>query len=147
LERESCSLAAKNAKAEHILKMEIVLAEQKRKIDQYGEAGDQEDQQFHQWIAISSGNKIIQSTLNLLRKQNDLAMYLGTVRKIIGAGELYKEHIKILECIKARDSYGAQQAMEAQLNKIRKEFSNFFSVEKKDKVHISDHLKREKVLI
>lgn len=125
LERESCRLAAKNAKDEHIMQMELVLAEQKLKTVEYGQAGDQEDRQFHQWIAIASGNKIIQTTLNLLRMQNDLAMCLGTVRKVIGAGELYKEHINILDCIKSKDCYGAELAIEAHINKIIKEFSNY----------------------
>ena len=125
LEREACRLAAKNATKEHIIKMEQALEEQKRKIAEYGEAGDEEDNRFHRMIALGSGNKVIQITISLLRKQNDLAMHLGTVRKLIGGGELYKEHVKILECIKCKDCSGAEQAMEEHINKIIKEFSNF----------------------
>ena len=44
---------------------------------------------------------------------------------MIGAGELYKEHVRILECIKAKDCRGAATAMEDHINKIILEFSNF----------------------
>lgn len=128
LEKESCRLAAKNAKEDHILRMELALEDQKRKIDEYGEAGDEEDARFHRWIAVASGNRLLQTTIGLLREQNDLAMYLGTVRKMIGAGDLHKEHIKIIECIKAKDPLGAEQAMEEHIDKIINEFSNFSSL-------------------
>lgn len=124
LEKESASLAALNANEEEITKMEEVLAEQKRKIDVFGIAGDEEDSRFHRLIATASKNKVLYIAVTLLRKQNDLAMHFGTVRKIIG-GELYYEHNRILSCIKKRDSKGAEQAMEDHINKIIREFSNF----------------------
>ena len=124
LERESCYLAAQNATPEHIAKMEQALGEQKRKIDKFGQAGDREDNCFHRWIAVASGNKVLLTTISLLRRENAFAMHLGTIRKMIGAGELYKEHVRILECIKAKDCRGAATAMEDHINKIILEFSN-----------------------
>lgn len=132
LEKESCALAAMNAKPEHIAKMEQALAEQKRMIDEYGQAGDDEDNRFHRWIAVASGNKVLLATISLLRQQNYLAMYMGSIRKMIGAGDLYKEHIRILECIKKKDRLGAKMAMEDHINKIIKEFSNFSIPEQKE---------------
>lgn len=128
LEKESASLAAKKADKQHIIKIEQALKDQKRKIDEYGVAGDEEDNRFHRLIAVASDNKVLQFAISLLRQQNDLAMHFGTVRKLIGGGELYKEHIKILECIKVNDCRGAEQAMEEHINKIINEFSNFPSL-------------------
>jgi len=125
LERESCYLAAINATEEYITKMEEALNEQKRKVYTYGVAGDEENSLFHSLIAEASDNKILQFAIGLLRTQNRFTARLGAVRKLIGGGELYKEHVKILECIKARDPRGAEQAMEEHLNKIIKEFSQF----------------------
>lgn len=136
LEKESCYLAAKNAIPEHIAKMELALAEQNRKIDKFGQAGDREDNRFHRWIAVASGNKVLLTTITLLRRENAFTMHLGTVRKMIGAGELYKEHVKILECIKAKDCNGAAMAMEDHINKIIYEFSNFKSCSGVDKLEL-----------
>lgn len=138
LERESASLAAKNADKQHIVKIEQALIDQKRKIDEYGVAGDEEDNRFHRMIAVASDNRVLLFAISLLRQQNDLAMHFGTVRKLIGGGELYKEHIKILECIKDKDCRGAEQAMEEHINKIIKEFSNFPYLAKNLGSHVED---------
>jgi GntR family transcriptional repressor for pyruvate dehydrogenase complex len=129
LEREAAYLAAKNANASQIKMMEMVLEEQKKKVQKYGAAGDEEDSRFHRLIALSSGNTVLQNAIILLRKKNILTEHLATVRKILG-GELYKDHLKILNCIKDKDSSGAVRAMEEHINIIIKEFSSFSSLTK-----------------
>lgn len=127
LEKEAAYLAALNADERQINTMERILSEQKKKIEKYGTAGDEEDSQFHKLIAASSGNKVLLKAIVLVRKQNVLTEHFATVRKIIG-GKVYEEHLKILNCIKNKDPNGAVKAMEEHINKIIKEFSNFSSL-------------------
>jgi len=125
LEKEAAFLAAERAQKGHIEKMERALSDQKTKLLKQAVV-NKEDKIFHTLIAEASGNIILQKAISLLREQNYLTQRFASVREITG-GQLYHDHVYILEKIKNRDSEGAARSIETHINKMIMEIENFLN--------------------
>lgn len=103
------------------------LAELERLLDQY-DAGARDhnviqllhvDREFHEMIAVASGNLVLANLLKVLhaRSQRFWAMSLSHERHI---AEVAVEHRKILRCLANHDPAGARHAVEQHVDSFRK---------------------------
>jgi GntR family transcriptional repressor for pyruvate dehydrogenase complex len=116
IEVESAGLAASHASAASIAKLEEIVRKQKEAIKK-GRLGVGEDVGFHEALAQASGNKIIATTVHLLRSQEWMNYVVTEIRNKVGT-RLAVDHQKIISALKRRNSSLARRAMERHLNQL-----------------------------
>jgi len=126
LEKESARLAAYNRNDEHIEMMHKILKEQRKNLRE-GKPVNLQDVEFHNLIAVASNNTVILNALKLIRNESIYSPVLASLR-IKAGGDVYYEHLAILEQIKIKDPEKAEQAMQAHIDRIINEFDSFFAV-------------------
>jgi len=116
IEVESAGLAALHASRASIAKLEEIVRKQKDAIKK-GRLGVGEDVGFHEALAKASGNKIISTTVHLLRSQEWMNYVVTEIRTKVGT-RLAVDHQKIISALKKRNSSLARKAMERHLNQL-----------------------------
>ena len=116
IEVESAGLAALHASAASIAKLEEIVRKQKEAIKK-GRLGVGEDVGFHEALAQASGNKIIATTVHLLRSQEWMNYVVTEIRNKVGT-RLAVDHQKIISALKRHNSSLARSAMERHLNQL-----------------------------
>ncbi len=116
IEVESAGLAALHASRSSIAKLEEIVRKQQRAIKK-GRMGVGEDVGFHEALAKASGNKIISTTVHLLRSQEWMNYVVTEIRNKVGT-RLAVDHKKIISALKKRNSSSARKAMERHLNQL-----------------------------
>jgi len=116
IEVESAGLAALHASRASIAKLEEIVRKQKDAIKK-GRLGVGEDVGFHEALAKASGNKIISTTVHLLRSQEWMNYVVTQIRTKVGT-RLAVDHQKIISALKKRNSSLARKAMERHLNQL-----------------------------
>jgi GntR family transcriptional regulator, transcriptional repressor for pyruvate dehydrogenase complex len=109
IEREIARLAALRATDRHIETLWTVLAAQEETLHERGLAMD-EDRQFHETLAEASGNRVLQATLRLIRRDLDLQRVLEEIRRGRANG-LLVDHRRVLEAVARHDAAAAEAAM------------------------------------
>jgi GntR family transcriptional regulator, transcriptional repressor for pyruvate dehydrogenase complex len=126
IEVEGASLAALNASRASIKKLETIVRKQKASIKK-GHMGVGEDVGFHEALAKASGNKIISSTVHLLRSQEWMNYVVTDIRAKVGTS-LAVDHQKIISALKTRNSALARSAMERHLNELIADVNRYWNV-------------------
>jgi GntR family L-lactate dehydrogenase operon transcriptional regulator len=72
---------------------------------------------FHEALAKASGNKIISTTVHLLRSQEWMNYVVTEIRNKVGT-RLAVDHERIISALKKRDSSLARKSMESHLNQL-----------------------------
>ena len=116
IEVESAGLAALHASRGSIAKLEEIVRKQKDAIKK-GRLGVGQDVGFHEALAKASGNKIISTTVHLLRSQEWMNYVVTEIRTKVGT-RLAVDHQKIISALKKRNSSLARKAMERHLNQL-----------------------------
>jgi DNA-binding FadR family transcriptional regulator len=86
-----------------------------------------EDVGFHEALAKASGNRIISSTVHLLRSQEWMNYVVTEIRAKVGT-RLAVDHQKIISALKTRNSALARSAMEQHLNQLIADVNRYWSV-------------------
>lgn len=116
IEVESAGLAALHASRASIAKLEKIVGKQKESIKK-GRMGVGEDVGFHEALARASGNKIILTTVHLLRSQEWMNYVVTEIRTKVGT-RLAVDHQRIISALKTRNSSLARKAMERHLSQL-----------------------------
>ena len=116
IEMESAGLAALHASRASIAKLEEIVRKQREAIKK-GRLGVGEDVGFHEALAKASGNKIISTTVHLLRSQEWMNYVVTEIRAKVGT-RLAVDHQKIITALKTRNASLARKAMERHLNEL-----------------------------
>jgi GntR family L-lactate dehydrogenase operon transcriptional regulator len=109
IEREIARLAALRATDRHVERLWTVLAAQEASLREHGLAMD-EDREFHEILAEASGNRVLQATLRLIRRDLDLQRVLEEIRRGRASG-LLVDHRRVAEAVARHDSAAAEAAM------------------------------------
>lgn len=116
LEGEAAAHSARRASPERIADLmertETLLAEKSIEFDRFWEYDDE----FHLFIAESSGKPLLASLIQNLRNK---ARMCHMVRMERNFEEQAREHIAILKALEAKDSEGAREAMIGHLDCVR----------------------------
>ena len=126
IEVEGASLAALHATRASIAKLEAIVKKQKASIKK-GHMGVGEDVGFHEALAKASGNKIISTTVHLLRSQEWMNYVVTEIRAKVGT-RLAVDHQKIISALKTRNSALARNAMERHLNQLIADVDQYWTV-------------------
>ncbi|MGB0010889.1 MAG: FCD domain-containing protein [Candidatus Sulfotelmatobacter sp.] len=116
IEVESAGLAALHASRVSITKLEEIVRKQRQAIKK-GRLGVGEDVGFHEALAQISGNKILSTTVHLLRSQEWMNYVVTEIRAKVGS-RLAVDHQKIILALKTRNVSLARRAMEQHLNEL-----------------------------
>lgn len=120
VEVETAGLAAKNASAEDIARLKMLLARQMDETSRTPKSFADDDVAFHMTIAKSTGNSLIVATYEILNDILSSAM-AHTVRSLgMDIGIPY--HKKLVEAIEARDEHRAIVTMKEHMNTTREHF-------------------------
>ena len=126
IEVESAGLAALHASRASITKLEEIIRKQKKSIKE-GRMGVGEDVGFHEALAKASGNKIISTTVHLLRSQEWMNYLVTEIRTKVGTS-LAVDHQKIISALKTRNSSLARKAMERHLNELIADVDRYWNL-------------------
>lgn len=125
IEVELVSLAAKRATTQELDEMEIALEALKNNLEE-GQHAFELDRKVHLAFARGAKNEILYRTMLEITEQ--MGKHLWTIMKeksleVVGRGEKYhKEHERIFNAIKNKDSKIATQAMLKHLKTIERAF-------------------------
>jgi GntR family transcriptional repressor for pyruvate dehydrogenase complex len=116
LEPSLAALAARRASSEEMERMRQILEEQRRQIEA-GETGVESDTAFHFALASATHNaavmKVVSAVEDILQKSRDQSLQEpGRPQRSLAS------HRQILDMIEARDTAGAQRAMEHHLTAV-----------------------------
>lgn len=116
VETEVARLAATRATEREIAALRALVEEQEA-LAQKGEIVTGLDTEFHMELAKASKNSVLEAIVELLRKKQDYALAIETIRK--RAGYIYNsEHRKIFEAIEQHDPELAQLTMKRHLDNL-----------------------------
>jgi len=113
LEREAARLAAICATDRDIEALEVLLG--RYEIVSDPEAAAAADFTFHARLAEVSGNKVLQAATRLIHDEAQSSMIPESIRRMLKP-TLSRQHVEILEAIRAHDSERAEQIMIQHLN-------------------------------
>ena len=119
-ESEAAALAAGQMSDETIVKLER-LVDVMSSTRQDAAAGDAADHEFHRTLAAASGNAAIVYVIELLWRMRDeiepvKAVYDSVCSKDLGAKT--REHVEILDAVRARDPVAARTAMREHFRRL-----------------------------
>jgi len=123
LEAAAADLAAERANSADIEQMSDALALMKADVDS-GALGEENDARFHRAVVEATGNKALAKTMALLSDlivQNMRASRMQLFRKVGNREELYAQHLRVFQAIKAQDAKLARQAMVSHLEFVESE--------------------------
>ncbi|MEC9488123.1 MAG: FCD domain-containing protein [Halanaerobium sp.] len=124
IERETAALAVKNTSGEIIEEMQKIILMNEKLIEQ-GLSGAEADVQFHQLIARTAGNDILEAALNMIRKDAQLSPVLEIIRREVG-GTVVADHKKILQAFERRSAAEAEQAMVQHINNLISDVNKYW---------------------
>ena len=117
IESQTTGLAAINASQDHLDEMDRLLTRAAGSFDDSALL-NQVNLSFHREIALASGNVVLHQILdvlsNLFRKEQQLILNIHGSRE-----EDHKEHVEILESLRARDAELAVARMRTHLERVR----------------------------
>ena len=126
IEVEAAGLAALHASRAAISKLEDIVRKQEDAIKK-GRMGVGEDVGFHEALARASGNKIISTTVHILRSQEWMNYLVTEIRTKVGT-HLAVDHQKIISALKTRNSSLARKAMESHINQLIADVNRYWNV-------------------
>lgn len=116
VEPEIAGLAARNAKPEHLDRLDMILAEQREAIES-GQSGSEFDQHFHRALAEACGNEVLLALIVALH--DDLAMLRSEgVQSSHRQQASLNAHLAIVEAVKSGHVMQAERAMREHLEEI-----------------------------
>ncbi len=118
VERETARLAATKATPVQIAAMQEAVAAHHRAVSE-GSIDTQHDFSLHQTIAVASGNGLLKSLLEMIRKDREVSAIVRKAREREHI-QCAREHDAILAAIERRDPVAAERAMEAHLDGLIK---------------------------
>jgi DNA-binding FadR family transcriptional regulator len=123
IEEESAYLAAMNASANDIARLEKSVHRQRTKIAN-GDLGIEQDVDFHENLARASGNKFIAYCVHLLRSQDWMNYAVIAIRAKVGSG-IVVDHEKVISAVENHNPVAARTAMRRHIMKITAEVKNY----------------------
>jgi GntR family L-lactate dehydrogenase operon transcriptional regulator len=114
VERETARLAAAKATPAQIVAMREAIAAHHRAVSE-GSIDTQHDFSLHQTIAVASGNGLLISLLEMIRKDREVSAVVRKAREREHV-QCAREHDAILAAIERRDPVAAERAMETHLD-------------------------------
>ncbi|HQK26143.1 MAG TPA: FCD domain-containing protein [Synergistaceae bacterium] len=123
LEGESARLAAERATEEDLALLRSLVEEQIASV-KAGQSMATSDGVFHRALARASGNRLLESSIDLLRQDPLWAPLLECVRRKQGS-PLGADHRAVLEAVASRDPQGARSAMERHLDNVLRDVRLF----------------------
>jgi len=124
IERELARLAAINLTPEIENEMRSIINTQKLKATNYNTT--QQDALFHGLIARAAGNKILETMLNIIRQDVELAPALEFIRKQVNSS-IVVDHITIMEAIIKKDPDAAEKAMVNHIENLIRDVNLFWT--------------------
>jgi len=123
IEEESAYLAAMNASAQDIARLEKSVRRQRKKIGA-GDLGIEQDVDFHENLAKASGNRFIAYCVHLLRSQDWMNYAVIAIRAKVGSG-IVVDHEKIISAVRDHNPAAARTAMRRHITKMTAEVRDF----------------------
>lgn len=114
IERETARLAATRATPAQIADMREAIVAHSHAVSE-GSIDTQHDVSLHQSIAAASGNGLLMSLLEMIRKNREVSAFVRKARAREHV-QCAREHNAILSAIEGRDPAAAQRAMEVHLD-------------------------------
>jgi GntR family transcriptional repressor for pyruvate dehydrogenase complex len=120
IEGETAALAAQRIDADTLAELEKQLA---LIASENSSAEDKEraDEQFHELIALASGNSALQSSVNWLwdlRNRSEISNQFHEKLRAEGSTPVVRDHARILEAIREKDSRSARKHMHKHLQRV-----------------------------
>lgn len=125
IERETARLAALNATEEEIREMRAVMREHEVHARE-GVIGVTDDLKFHKLIARASRNKILEATVDLIRKDSQLTPMLEFIRRQMKS-RVVSDHRKIVQAIEERAPDRAESAMMDHMDGLIKDVRRYWA--------------------
>jgi hypothetical protein len=123
IEEESAYLAAMNASAKDIARLEKSVHRQRIKIAT-GDLGVEQDVDFHENLAKASGNKFIAYCVHLLRSQDWMNYAVIAIRAKVGSG-IVVDHEKVISAVRDHNPAAARTAMRRHIMKMTAEVKDY----------------------
>jgi GntR family transcriptional regulator, transcriptional repressor for pyruvate dehydrogenase complex len=123
IEEESAYLAAMNASAKDIARLERSIHRQRIKIAA-GDLGVEQDVDFHENLARASGNKFIAYCVHLLRSQDWMNYAVIAIRAKVGSG-IVVDHEKVISAVRDHHPAAARTAMRRHIMKMTAEVKDY----------------------
>lgn len=125
IEGECACLAARNGKPADVKKLREIVNEMNRRIRE-GEDLAPLDEEFHGHLASMSGNRVLQSTLEVIRQNGRRSPLLQTIRRHAGrlSGE---DHRVLLEAVEKRNGRAAGAAMTRHIDNVLEDVKLYFA--------------------
>ena len=121
-ESEAAALAARQIDDDALRRLDDLIVRMSSTDPANDEDSQLADREFHQLIAVSSGNAAVQYVVEMLWKMRTERPSIRDVHAAIcaqeDAGDRGSEHAEILEALKRRDSDGARTAMRDHFSRL-----------------------------
>lgn len=117
VEGEAAALAAKNATAADVARIEETVAASQLHVEE-GTYSATDDDAFHNAIAAASHNRVLQTVVRLIRESEGVSQILMEIRHRVGRRSL-ADHEAILLGIRSRDPEMARAAMLFHVERVR----------------------------
>ncbi|MFK4302228.1 MULTISPECIES: FadR/GntR family transcriptional regulator [unclassified Paenibacillus] len=128
LERETAWLAASKASEQTIQELWHSIEAQDEAIAD-GRVPIEEDREFHERIAVASGNRVLLHALRLVWGEGAHLPATALIRKAVGS-ELVVDHRQIVECIAHHEPDEAASAMVTHINQLIEDVRIYFDKSK-----------------
>jgi len=125
IERETARLAALNATYDEIEEMRAMIQEHQAHA-QEGVISISDDVNFHKLIAQASRNKILEATVDLIRKDSQLTPMLEFIRRQVKS-RVGSDHSSILQAIEERAPGRAELAMMNHMDNLIRDVMRYWA--------------------
>jgi GntR family L-lactate dehydrogenase operon transcriptional regulator len=124
IERELASLAAECRTENDIASLRAILDRQNELLSK-GEPMASTDPEFHHEVARISGNKVLQSAIEIIRKSGEGASFFEYIRTRVGS-KVGSDHEPVFQAIAAGDPDAAAAAMARHMDNIIRDVSKYW---------------------
>lgn len=130
IEREMASLAASSRTNGDIAILRDILERQDALLAR-GEPMASTDPEFHQEVARISGNKVLQSAIEIIRRSGEGASFFEYIRTKVGSS-VGTDHVAVFDAIREGDPDAAAAAMTIHINNIIRDVKTYWKDHMKD---------------
>ncbi len=130
IEREMAALAAASRNKSDIASLRGILDRQNDLLDR-GEPMASTDPEFHEEVARISGNKVLQSAIEIIRRSGEGASFFEYIRTKVGSA-VGADHEAVFEAIAAGDPEAAAAAMTRHIDNIIRDVRTYWKERMRD---------------
>ncbi len=124
IEREMAALAAASRSAGDVAALRVILDRQNDLLAR-GEPMASTDPEFHEEVARISGNKVLQSAIEIIRRSGEGASFFEYIRTKVGSA-VGTDHEAVFEAIAAGDPEKAAAAMTSHIDNIIRDVRTYW---------------------